>query len=239
MFIKIIKLISIISLASCATMYEAPQRIDPLKDLFGNVPIIKSETSTLTDAKSKVVAIILSTSSGLQIKQKKEADDRTVNYAKNQLPAAYQRVNEVVNAVSPDVVLREVSSTLASKFKDVIVINDFSEFQESKYQAALVLDIGLGGKYSSSIILNDKGTFQTDLTLFIFDNKLKLIGKANGIGIGGAERGNGDDLIAFVSGASTADRFFNNIKPIYLAERESRNQALRKLLDSLEIYLKK
>lgn len=239
MLIKFVRLLMVISLASCATMYESPQRIDPLKDLFGNVPIINSEKSILSDAKSKVVAIVLSTSSELQIKQKKEADDRTINYAKNQLPAAYERVNAVVNAVSPEVVLREVSAALASKFKDVEIINDLSEFQASKYQAVLVLDIGLGGKYSSSIISNDKGTFQTDLAVFIFDEKLKLIGKASGIGVGGAERGNGDDLLAFVSGASTADRFYNNIKPIYLAERESRNQALRKLLDSLELYLKK
>jgi hypothetical protein len=85
-------------LAACTA--QSPPRTDPLADLVGNAKIVDSPTRIITDAKVRSLALIVSTSSEIQIKNQEYWNRKTLDYVKTFESENYNAVKAQQDSVS-------------------------------------------------------------------------------------------------------------------------------------------
>lgn len=130
-------------LAACAA--QSPPRTDPLADLVGNAKITDSPTRVITDAKTKSLALIVSTSAETQIKHRENSDKQYLEgYVKTWESKSYNAVKTLQDSVSPRKLVETVVSELRQRFKNVTVVADLAEFKERSHDVAAVVDVGMG-----------------------------------------------------------------------------------------------
>lgn len=224
-------------LLACA--YQSPPRTDPLADLVGSVKIVDSPTRVITDAKTKSLALIVSTSSETQIKHREEMDTKYMEgYVKVYEPRSYNAVKSLQDSVGPRKLIETVVSELRQRFKSVIVVSDLAAFKEHNQDVAAVVDVGMEYKAKSDIAKNS-AEYTTDVSLVLFDKQVRKIGIASGKATEFGERDNTGEMVKallLVFPDPTPDEM---IRPLVEAERKSRTSAFRLLNTSLDQFIHK
>lgn len=233
----------ILVLALClltpACVMHSPPRTDPLADLVGGAKIPDSPTRTITESKSKSLALIVSTSSETQIKHREEMDNRyLVGYIQTFKPASYNNVKAMYDSVSPRKLIDTVVAELRQRFKTVSVVGDLAEFKDGKHDAAAVVDVGMEYKANSGPTGNS-AVYTTDISLHLFDREIRKIGIASGKATENGEYdGSADFAKAFVLVVPhTKDE--DVLRPMVEAERKSRISAFKLLSASLDQIVQK
>lgn len=227
-----------ILLVACA--YQSPPRTDPLADLVGSVKIVDSPTRVITDAKKKSLALIVSTSTETQIKQRKEIDEKHLEgYIKIFSPGSYGAVKSLQDSVGPRKLIDTVVSELLPRFKSVTVVSDLAEFKALGYDVAAVVDIGMEENFSSNIF-KESNEFTTDISLIMFDKHVQKIGIANGKATESGEYISVGASLQALSGVGLdRDHEEKRMVPMVEAERKSRTSAFRLLNTSLDQFIQK
>lgn len=226
--------LAFVALLSACT-YTSPPRTDPLADLLGSSKVVEAPTKGVAGAKAKTLALIVSTSSETQIKAREEADTRYVEgYVKSSEPRSYPAVKAMYDSVAPRALIETTLLELRSRFKSVVVVNDFAEFRERKLDLAAVVDVGIESKGSSSPSQN-AAEYTTDVSLHFFDTQLRRVGIASGIARDAGSRSNtGDVVSAFLNPFGASPGPDQIVKPLVEAELRSRQEAFKKLRASLD-----
>lgn len=219
-------------LAACAV--HSPPRTDPLADLVGNAKIVDSPMRVVADAKSKSLALIVSTSSETQIKHREEEDKKYLEgYIKSYKPGSYPAVKAQNDSVSPRKLIETVVIDLRPRFKSVTVVADLAEFRERNLDVAAVVDVGMEYNVGSSIAKNS-GEYTTDVSLIMFDKQIRKIGVANGKATEYGERSNFGDIVGMSSPPPE-----EVMRPLVEAEIKSRANAFTRLNASLDQLVQK
>jgi hypothetical protein len=234
---RIVVLLLAVLLSACAA--QSPPRTDPLADLVGKARIVDSPASTVTEAKTKTLALIVSTSSETQIKHREETDTKYLEgYVKVYQSGSYNTVKSMQQSVGPRKLIDTVVSELRQRFKAVTVVADLAEFREGKQDVAAVVDVGM--EYStSSGFASSSGAYTTDVSIIVFDRQIRKIGTAIGKATESAERsGTEENVKAFLLVfADTPPE--EQIRPFINAEQKSRTSAFRLLNSSLDKLVQK
>lgn len=232
MFRSLIVLILCIFASACAT--QSPPRTDPLADLVGGARITESPTRTITDSKSKSLALIVSTSSEAQIKHREEIDNRYLEgYVKTFESRNYGVVKAMYESVSPRKLIDTVVAELRQRFKTVSVVSDLAEFKESSHDVAAVVDVGMEYKANSNLAKNS-AEYTTDIGLYLFDRQIRQIGIASGKATEYGERDNSDAAKYLLNPFLASTPPQEIVRPLVEAERKSRVSAFKMLGASLD-----
>ena len=219
-------------LAACA--FQSPPRTDPLADLVGKAKIVDSPARTVTEGKTKTLALIVSTSAETQIKHREETDTKYLDgYIKSYQSGSYNTIKSMQQSVGPRKLIDTVVSELRQRFKTVTVVADLAEFRERNQDVAAVVDVGM--EYStSSGISSVSGAYTTDVSIIFFDRQIRKIGIASGKATESTERSNADENIKafFLVFADTPPE--EQYKPFMNAEQKSRTSAFKLLNTSLD-----
>jgi hypothetical protein len=223
-----------ISVLLTACSYQSPPRTDPLADLLGGIKPVDAPVRGVMGAKDKTLALIVSTSSETQIKAREELDTKYVEgYIKSWEPRSYPIVKAMYDSVAPRALIEGTLLELRSRFKNVVVVNDFADFRDRKLDIAAVVDLGIEGKYKSNPAEN-AAAYITDITLHFFDPQLRRLGIASGIGSDAGSRSNASDLKYLFNPFLPGPRPEELVKPLIDAELRSRQAAFQKLKASLD-----
>lgn len=224
-------------LASCA--FQSPPRTDPLADLVGGARIADSPTRAITDAKSKSLALIVSTSSETQIKHREEIDSRYLEgYIKSWEPRSYGTVKSMYESVSPRKLIDTVVAELRQRFGNVSVVGDLAEFKEGNHDVAAVVDVGMEYKANSNLAKNS-AEYTTDVNLYLFDRQIRKIGVAGGKATEYGERDNSDAAKYLLNPFLASTPPQEIVRPLVEAERKSRISAFKLLGASLDQIVQK
>lgn len=223
-------------LAACAS--QSPPRTDPLADLVGNSKIVDSPMRLVTNAKTKSLALIVSTSSETQMKHRENFDKQFLDgYVKSWKPESYSAVKALQVSVSPRKLVETTVSELRQRFKSVTVVADLAEFKERNFDVAAVVDVGIEHKISSNPS-KTAGEYTTDISLIMFDRQIRKIGVVSGKASEYGERSNAEDVIKGFSLVSRDPTPDEQIRPLVEAEKKSRVSAFGLLNASLDQLVK-
>jgi hypothetical protein len=223
-------------LAACAS--QSPPRTDPLADLVGNTRLVDSPVRVVDAAKTKSLAVIVSTSSETQIKHRLEVDAKYLEgYVKVHASRSYNAVRLQQDSVGPRRLIDAVVAELRHRFKSVTVVADLAEFQDRKHDIAVVVDIGMEYQASAGLA-KYSGEFTTDVSLFVFDRQIRKIAVVKGVGTEQVEVDHTEQNVkaALLIFADQPPEDF--LRPIIEAEKKSRVSALRRLNASLDQSVK-
>lgn len=225
-------------LFATACTYQTPPRTDPLADLLGGAKVADAPNRTISDAKSKRLALIVSTSSETQIKSREDADKQYLEgYIKSWEPRSYGPVKAQQDSVGPRKLIDGVVAELRSRFQSVTVVSDLAAFREQGLDVAAVVDIGMEAKGSSTPAANI-AEYTTDVTLIFFDPQIRKIGTASGKATERGERSNAGDmgraLLLFLPDPKPEEV----MEPLIRAEQKSRASAFQLLRASLSEIVK-
>ena len=219
-------------LAACAA--QSPPRTDPLADLVGKTKIADSPTRVIADAKSKSLALIVSTSAETQIKHREEMNTKYLEgYVRTFESQSYNAVKSLQDSVGPRKLVDTIVSELRQRFKNVTVVADLAEFNERNQDVAAVVDVGMEYNSKSDFAANS-GDFTTDVSLFMFDKQVRKIGIATGKATESWRRSNAEDIAKGLLLVFPDTRPEEHIRPAVEAERKSRTSAFRMLNTSLD-----
>ncbi len=222
-----------------ACAYQSPPRVEPLADLVGNAKVVDSPMRTVTEAKTKSLAVIVSTSTATQIKHREDMDAKYLEgYVKSWEPKSYGAVKSLQDSVGPHKLIDTLVAELRSRFKSVSVVADLAEFKEGGSDVAAVVDVGMEYKANSDIAKNS-AEYTTDVSLLLFDKQVRKIGIANGKATEYGERSNANDFVKGLFLVFPDPKPEEMMRPLVEAERKSRVSAFRQLNTSLDQLVKK
>lgn len=234
---RILMMLLCLLVSACAT--QSPPRTDPLADLVGGAKIADSPTRTITDAKSKSLALIVSTSSEMQIKHREEIDNRYLEgYIKSFESRSYGTVKSMYESVSPRKLVDAVVAELRQRFKSVSVVGDLAEFRDGNHDVAAVVDLGMEYKANSNLAKNS-AEYTTDISLYLFDRQIRKIGVAGGKATEYGERDNSGDFARGLLLVLPDPKPEDIVRPLVEAERKSRVSAFKMLGASLDRIVQK
>jgi hypothetical protein len=224
-------------LAACAA--QSPPRTDPLADLVGKAKIVDSPTRVIADAKTKSLALIVSTSSATQIKDREDGDKKYLEgYVKTYHSKSYGAVKSMQESVGPRKLVDKVASELRQRFKSVTVVADLAEFGERKRDVAAVVDLGM--EYNASANFSKSAAeYTTDVSLIMFDKQVRKIGIANGKATEAGERSTSGDMFKALLLILPDPTPEEQMGPLVEAERKSRASAFKLLNASLDRLVQK
>ncbi|MCF8198609.1 MAG: hypothetical protein K9J42_07575 [Sulfuritalea sp.] len=230
-------LIVCLFISGCAT--QSPPRADPLADLVGGAKIPDSPTRTITESRSKTLALIVSTSTQTQIKHREETDNRYLEgYVKSQEPGSYNTVKAMYESVSPHKLRDTVVAELRQRFKTVSVVGDLAEFRDGGHDVAAVVDVGMEYKASSGLTGNS-AEYTTDVSLHLFDRQIRKIGLASGKATESGKYDASGDIAKAVLLVFPDPKPEDYVRPMVEAERKSRVSAFKRLSASLDQIVQK
>lgn len=224
----------VVMLAGCS--YQTPPRVDPIADLVGGMKVVESPDRTIAGAKSKRLALIVSTSTETQFKWREDADRQYLTWVKNWESKSYANMKAMYESVGPRLLTEAVITQLRKRFGNVTVVSDLAAFREQSFDVAAVFDVGMeaAGSYSA---LKDAAEYTTDVSLVFFDRQIRRIGVAQGKATGKGERSTVGDmakaLLLFLPDPTQEEKF----GPLIRAEIASREAAFQKLNQSLDLML--
>lgn len=216
-------------LVACSA--QTPPRFDPLADLIGNVKIATSPTHLVTNARTKSLALIVSTSAETQIKYQEEYANKWRSNTKSFFSSDYDAVNTLLDSVKPRNLIDHVVSELLQRFKNVKVVADLAEFKESGFDIAAVVDLGMELRTDNNPSKLTANT-TTDISLILFDKEIRKIGTASGKAPGYGE-------IIWSYGFSSPPSRDKTLLPIVEAQLNSRSNAFKLFNISLEQLVQK
>lgn len=233
----------IFTLGFCALLgactFQSPPRTDPLADLVGGARIADSPNRTIPEAKSKSLALIVSTSSEAQIKHREEIDNRYLEgYIKSFESRSYGTVKSMYESVSPRKLIDTVVAELRQRFKSVSVVGDLAEFRDGNHDVAAVVDLGMEYKANSNLAKNS-AEYTTDVSVYLFDRQIRKIGVAGGKATEYGERDNSGDAKYLLNPFLASPPPEEIVRPMVEAERKSRVSAFRMLGASLDQIVQK
>lgn len=223
-------------LAACAS--QSPPRTDPLADLMGNTRLVDSPVRVVDAAKTKSLAVIVSTSAETQIKHRLELDQKYLDgYIKVWRPGSYNAVRSQQESVGPRRLIDSVVAELRERFKSVTVVADLAEFQDRKHDVAAVVDVGMEYKAETGMA-KISGEYTTDVTLILFDPQIRKIAVVKGAATENGEHDNTQENVKALLLVFPRQRPEDFLRPMIEAEKKSRVSALRRLNASLDQSVK-
>jgi hypothetical protein len=220
-----------VMLAGCA--YQTPPRVDPIADLVGGMKVVESPDRTIDAAKTKRLALIVSSSTETQFKFREENTKQYLEYVKNWESKSYSNMKAMHESIGPRLLTETVVTQLRKRFGNVTVVSDLVAFREQGFDIAAVFDVGMEAAGSSSALKN-AGEYTTDISLIFFDKQIRRIGIAQGKASGKGERSNVGDmakaLLLFLPDPTQEEM----AGPLIRAEIESRQAAFEKLNQSMD-----
>lgn len=236
MFRHFLILMLSIVLAACA--YKSPPRTDPMADLVGNFKVVDSPTRVITEAKTKSIAIIVSTSAETQIKHREEMDKKYLEgYVKVFESGSYNAVKLQQESVGPRILVDTVVAALQQRFKSVSVVADLADFKGSGKDVAAIVDVGM--EYDAKTELSkSSAVYTTEVSLIFIDRQIRKIGVVTGRATESWSRSNVGDLKYLVNPFLSSPPPDEFIRPLIEAEKKSRTSAFRLLSSSLDNAVK-
>jgi hypothetical protein len=233
--LKTFLILAVCFVSGCA--YQTPPRTDPLADLLGGAKVSDSATRQVSNAKTKTLALIVSTSSETQIKFREENERKYLEeYIKTWEPASYNVMKGMYQSVGPRKLIDTVLAELRPRFSKVVVVNDLAEFREQGFDVAAVIDIGMEAKASSSVVKN-AAEYTTEVVVILFDKQIGRIGVAKGRATEAGERSNAGDFARAFLLILPDPKPEEVMEPLVRAEQKSRNAAFAQLRQSLDTMI--
>ena len=237
MFRHFLVLILAVLLAACAA--QSPPRIDPLADLVGNFKVIDSPIKIITEAKTKSIAIIVSTSAETQIKHREEMNKKYLDgYVRTFESGSYNAVKLQQESVGPRILVDTVVAALQQRFKSVNVVADLADFKDGSQELVAIVDLGM--EYDSkSNISNNSAVFTTEVSLLLLDRQIRKIGLASGKATENWQQSNAGAIKYLFNPFLSPPAPDEFMRPIVEAEKKSRANAFWLLNTSLDKFVKK
>ena len=236
MFRHYLVLMSSVLLAACAA--QSPPRTDPLADLVGNFKVIDSPTKIITEAKTKSIAIIVSTSADTQIKHREEMNKKYLDgYVRTFESGSYNAVKLQQESVGPRILIDTVVAALQQRFKSVTVVADLADFKEQSQDLAAIVDVGMEYGANSNVSKNS-AEYTTEVSLILLDRQIRKIGIVNGKATEYWERSNVGDIKYLFNPFLASPAPDELMRPFVEAEKKSRASAFRLLNTSIDILVK-
>lgn len=235
--LKAFLILAVCIVSGCAS--QSPPRTDPLADLLGGAKVTDSATRQVTNAKSKTLALIVSTSSETQMKfREKNESTYLEGYVRPSEPASYNVMKSLFESVGPRKLIDTVLAELRPRFSKVVVVSDLAAFREQGLDVAAVVDIGMEAKGTSSVVKN-AAEYTTEVVLIFFDKQIQRIGIAKGRATETGERSNTGDFMRGLLLVLPDPKPEDTMGPLIVAERKSRAAAFVQLRESLDAIIPK